>query len=389
VQDGLAAVSNDRGEPESTLAHEREALDARIAAYGADSEEAAGGYANLGFAFEGAGEFADAVDAYRRSHAEGIKHGSAQTARNAARLGNLGASEMMAGDLIQARIHLRGALAVFDQLGGKPSAGHVQLLQQHCLIELVTGSSIAAATCMRAADLARAAETTPGASTGRALRVHGMALMQAGDLDGARDVLAASQNLLAEGGPSTWQGRTDIALGELLLIKGNAIEAASELALGVKRLGAGYPAYLHSQGLALLALACRSAAAAPDCQGNSAETAHQSIERNAYRWNPLMLSAHVALARIDLDEGHADLAAARLESAIAHAGDPVEPSQPHLLNARLWLAVADTKVGQCDQARSTVRDVMAHASTEGGSGILLADARAALQATAACGRLTD
>lgn len=42
VEDGLAAVSNDRGDPAATLAHERSALDEPIAVYGAASEEAAG-----------------------------------------------------------------------------------------------------------------------------------------------------------------------------------------------------------------------------------------------------------------------------------------------------------------------------------------------------------
>ncbi|MEO7432367.1 MAG: protein kinase [Dokdonella sp.] len=386
VQDGLAAVSNDRGDPVATLAHERAALDARIAAYGVDSEEAAGGASNLAFALDGAGEFAEAVDAYRQAYAEGIKHGSAQFARNAVRLASLGASEMMMGNLGEARVHLRSALAVFDQLGGKPSAGHVQLIQQHCLVELVTGSSIATATCTHAVDLARGADETPGATTGRALRLQALSLMQSGDLDAAHKTLAASRILLAEKAPPTWQGRTDIALGEVLLIEGHASEAATELAIGVHRLGAGYPAYLHNHGLALLALACRSAPGTPACKGDTTGDALRSIDHDAYRWNPLLLSAHVALARIDLADGRADLAAARLQSAIDHAGVAVDPAQPYLLNARLWQAVAETRLHRCDGARHILSAVWPPAS---GSGVdrnpLLADALAALREAPTCG----
>jgi hypothetical protein len=103
-----------------------------------------------------------------------------------------------------------------------------------------------------------------------------------------------------------------------------------------------------------------------------------------------MLPTHVALARIDLAAGHADLAAMRLQTAIGHAANGVDPSQPYLSNARLWLAVADAQAGRCDQARAGVRDALARA----GKGVaephpLLADARAALRGSVGCERLSE
>jgi hypothetical protein len=79
------------------------------------------------------------------------------------------------------------------------------------------------------------------------------------------------------------------------------------------------------------------------------------LDENAYRWNPLLLPAQTALARIDLDAGRVDDAARRLRSAIAHAGEPVAETQPYLLAAKLWLAVADGRAKACEPAREAVR----------------------------------
>jgi serine/threonine-protein kinase len=390
VQDGLAAVTNSRGDPVQTLLHGREALAARIAAYGEASEEAGGGYANLGFALEGAGQFTDAAEAYRRAYAGRVAHGGAQTARSATTLGSLGASELMAGDVALARKHLRDALAVFDQLGGKPSAAHAHLVQQHCLAELVTASPLAQSTCARAVDIARRSDDgVPAIDTGLALRLQGLSLLQGGDVASARKALDSSQALLAEKGTPIWQGRTDIALGELALAEGKPAQAAQQLALGVQKLGAGYPPYLRSDGLALLALACRDTTTTPICQADAADVAHKQLEQDAYRWNPLLLAANVALARIDLADSHTDRAADRLRSAIEHAGDSLEPTQPYLLDARLWLAIADARAGRCDRARAGARDalvVVHHLAVNPHP--LLTPALAALNAVTSCGSLS-
>ncbi len=385
VEDALAQTSNDRGDRAATLAHERAGLAARIKAYGPASPKTIGGYANLGYALEGAGQFAEAAQMYRHVYAEYVRNGGAQTALSAVTLGTQGAAEMMAGDLVEARRHLRAAMAVFEQLGGKPPSAYVDLAQQHCLVELVTGSASAQAACARAVDLARQTDGTPAADTGRALRLLGISSLQSGDIAAARKALESSLTLLGKDTPPAWRGRSNIALGEVALVGGDAAQAAHELATGVQQLGSGYPAYLHGYGLALLALACHEAHAALDCHADSFEQARQQLEHDTYGWNPLLLGAHIALARIEIADSHADRAASRLQSAIDRASNSVDPAQSYLLDARLWLAVADAQLGRCDRAREGARTAAALArNLAANPHPLLIDADKALSASTQC-----
>ncbi|MEO7326921.1 MAG: serine/threonine-protein kinase [Dokdonella sp.] len=353
VEDGLAAVSNDRGDPAQALVHERAALDARIAHYGEDSGEADGGYANLAYALSGNARFAEAAVAYRRAYAGRVARGNARSARAASSLAALGDVEMMGGELGPARTHLRDALAVFDEIdaGGKASASHLSAIQYHCLVELATGSPLAQAVCVHALDLAR---TGANATLGRMQWLAGMEHLQSGDLAAARAALESSATLLTDA-PLPWQGRSDIARGELALVAGDAKAAAGFLARGVERHGQAYPHYLHGYGLALLALACAEASDATGCAGDTVAAAREVLDKDTYRWNPLLLPAQTALARIDLDAGQVNEAAQRLRIAIGRAGEPVAESQPYLLAAHLWLAVADARAGSCVSAREGAR----------------------------------
>ncbi|MEO5625308.1 MAG: hypothetical protein ABIQ70_04800, partial [Dokdonella sp.] len=349
VEDGLAAVCNDRGDPARALVHERAALDARILSYGEESGEADGGYANLAYALSGTARFAEAAVAYRRAYAGRVARGSARSVRAASSLAALGDVEMMGGELGPARNHLRDALAVFDEIdaGGKASASHLSVIQYHCLVELATGSPLAQGVCAHALDLAR---TGANATSGRMQWLAGLERLQSGDLAAAHVALESSATLLIDA-PLPWQGRADIARGELSLVEGDAKAAAGFLARGVERHGQAYPHYLRGYGLALLARACAEASDAAGCTGDTVSAAREVLDQDTYRWNPLLLPAQTALARIDLDAGRFGEAAQRLRSAIAHAGEPVAEAQPYLLAARLWLAVADARAGRCGTAR--------------------------------------
>jgi serine/threonine-protein kinase len=348
VEDALAVVRNDRGNPAQALVHERAALAARIARYGEDSAEADGGYANLAYALSGNAQFEEAAVAYRRAHAGRIARGGARGTPAASSLAALGDVETMAGDLGPARTHLRKALAVFDEIdaGGKASASHLSVIQYHCIVELATGSPLAHDVCAHALDLAR---NGADATLGRMQWLTGLERLQAGDLAAAHAALETSAKLLA-GAPLPWQGRADIARGELALVEDDAKAAVEFLARGVERHGRAYPHWLRGYGLGLLALACAQAKDAAGCAADPVGAARTVLDEDAYRWNPLLLPAQTALARIDLDAGHAGEAAQRLRTAIAHAGAPVAESQPHLVAARLWLAVADVRANACGTA---------------------------------------
>jgi eukaryotic-like serine/threonine-protein kinase len=354
LNDGLAALANDNGDPRKALAHERTALQTRIALYGDDSEEAMSGYANLGFALEGNGEFAQAADAYRRAYAARVARTGAQSSRSAGTLSGLGAAELMAGNLGIAQEHLRAAMSVFDGLGGKPRSAHVQSAQQACTAELALGSDSAAAACAHAVDVARRAEDPPGNSVGRALRLQGQQLLLAGDMAGARVALEESAMRFAADAPANWKGRTDVALGELMLREGDASAAVDVLARGVERLGRGYPPYLRRYGLAHLALACTLAKPAPAACGNAPlATAQAALTEDRYAFNPLLLPAHVALARSELAQGSdgIDAATRRLRRALTEAQrQGLSNSDPRVLEAQRWLAQIKTESGSLIEA---------------------------------------
>lgn len=386
LHDGLAAVANDNGNPALALAHERTALATRIALYGEDSESGLGGYANLAFALEGAGQFREAAEAYRRVYAARVALAGAQSSRSAGTLGALGASELMAGDLVPAQRHLREAMQVFDGLGGKPRAAHVQIAQQACTVEIAIGSDAAGASCAHAVDVARQAEPVPGNGVARALRLQGQQLLLAGAIDQAQAALDESAARFAADAPANWKGRTDVALGELKLRRGETAAAAALLARGVERLGEGYPRYLRRHGLALLALACaQQPGADAACTQQPYETAEALLVDDPYAFNPLLLPAHVALARVDLLRREDGKAQQRLRRAVAEAQKQQLPKHDvRLLDAQLWLALAGATADCASAQRDTAASLELAKTLPEPQRTWLADARAALREPLDC-----
>lgn len=72
----------------------------------------------------------------------------------------------------------------------------------------------------------------------------------------------------------------------------------------------------------------------------------------------MLLPAQIALARIDFAKARAPKAIDRLRAAIDHAESEVDPAQPRLLDARLWLASAQAIAGDCDTSRSGAKSAM-------------------------------
>jgi len=358
AHDGMSQMANDLGKPAQAVEYARISLAERIEIAGPDSDEAMGGHANVAFALEGIGDFTEAAKAYARVYQSRVALLGADNGRSAGTLGSLGAAELMAGELLKAQHDLRAAMQVFDGLGGKPRAGHVAVAQQACTVETVLGSRMAQAACAHAVELARASEDPPGNSVARALRVQGVQMLQNGDLEAAKLALDESAAMFTADAPANWRGRTDIAAGELALLRGDNGEASERLSRGIERLGAGYPPYLPRYGSALLALAC-AGVQTPHCLTHASAQAVSALDSDPYGWNALLLPAHIAVARIDLVAGDAKAATARLREAIREAQTQgLADDQRYLLSAQLWLAVSSVDSANCGVSRALARPVL-------------------------------
>jgi tetratricopeptide (TPR) repeat protein/predicted Ser/Thr protein kinase len=354
LYDGLAKVVNERGDPERALAYERQSLAARITELGADSESVSDGYYNLGYGLEAAGRFDEAVDAYRHAHEIDLKHMAPDSFDLTPALGGEGAAEVYAGHLREGREHLRSALKIADNVGSKPRETQTSFAEQLCFAELTIAPGDAVAACTKATQLDEVLFGVESARYGLVLRLDGMLAMERGDLALARTTFLQSTSLLAASDNAAWGGRTEIVLGELDLIEGRDADAIKVLTSGIQHFGKSYPPHLRRYGLALLALACNAVRSA-DCAADTFDRADAELSETAYRWNPIVLPANIALARVELAASRAPAAVARLNTAIEHAQSEVDPAQPRLLDARLWLAVAQAGAGQCDIARSGVK----------------------------------
>ncbi|MEO8804325.1 MAG: tetratricopeptide repeat protein, partial [Rudaea sp.] len=351
---GLMKLANEQGDPARALTYAQAALAQRIAEYGPDSQKAGTGYYDLGYALEATGQFDDAANAYRHVHEIDLLHLAPGSFDLMEGLGGEGAAELFAGQLHAGRDHLREALKIADHVGGKPRELQASYAEQLCFAGLTMAPAAADKVCARATQLDTAVFGATSARYGLGLRLTGMLAIERGELVGARATLNQSTALLATADNVAWRGRTAITLGEVDLIEGRNDEAVQALATGIEQFGKSYPPHLRRIGLALLALAC-DRAPAPNCPANAFEHAATELAAVAYQWNPMLLPAQIALARVDLAHARVAAASERLRTAIAHAENEVDSTQPRLLEARLWLADAEAAAGSCDTARASAQ----------------------------------
>jgi serine/threonine protein kinase len=357
LDDGLAKLVNEQGDPQRALGYVRAALDARIAAYGGESEKAGDGYYNLAYGLEAVGNFQEAADAYRHAHLIDVKNLPPDSFDLSQALAGQGAAEVYAGHFRNGRENLRNALAIADNVGGKPRETQVAYSEQLCFAELSMAPATASAACSKAMHMVEAVFGATSARYGLVLRLAAMLAIEHGDLVAARKMLEQSEARLKAGENIAWRGRSEITLGELDLIEGKNAEAMQLLANGIEHFGKSYPPHLRRHALALLALACVDGAAAI-CTSDLFARADAEIKAVSYRWNPLLLPAHIALAQSELASSHAPAAVERLQTAITQADAEVESTQPRLLEARIWLATAQAAAGHCEIAHSVARTTM-------------------------------
>jgi serine/threonine-protein kinase len=356
----MARIRVETGRPLEALPYARADLAARLALHGEDSEDAASGYNNLGFALQAVGRFDEAADAFRRTLAIDERAEDPQNLQRAISLGNLAQALYNGGRLVEAKSRFEQALALHDAVGLQAPPRHlIGQLAMLSATELALGELDAAGKALDR--LSYWAERMPANDTARLLAVMGRAqfALEAGKVEAATRELEPLESLLPAVPPSSrrWiEGRGDMLRAEIALLGTQPAVAVSLAASGVEKFDdQGYPPQPHRRGLTLLALACSESPAgqAPRCD-RAYEAAVAALAVEPYTEHPALLPAHTALARIEIARGDAGSAARRLQAALGAADrHGVDGSSPRLTEAGLWLAVALSRDGDCGGAART------------------------------------
>jgi serine/threonine-protein kinase len=395
LYDSLSGLADGRGDAKGALHYAQSGLAERLATFAPEDEKVAVGYNNLGFALDSTGDFAGAIDAYRRAHAIHQQRIGADAFETAIPLMGLGADEALGGQVRQGREDILQARAIFAMATGKPRQDQVRVARHLCAVETAMSSADAPASCDEALRLSEAVFGKANPNYAVALRARGALHIERGDFTAARSDLGASLDALATGAPKSWRGRSEMTLGELELLEGHGDEAVRILQSGLEAFGDGYPITSRFDTLAFLALAC-SESKAVACEAGAYEKASDTIAGRDYAWSAVLLRAHTALARVELHDGKPDSAVGRLRQAIDHARSEVASTSPRLAASRLWLAIALARSGDCEGARATIDAVHAMPERAGASSAsdldghpLLKAARTALAAERACALSTS
>ena len=368
LDDGLAELADRRGEHALALQHEQRALAERIAHFGADSAKAATGYNNVAISLDMSGRHADAIEAFRHSYAIHLAREGADSFETANARSNLATAEMMAGRLRAAHADFLAAEPVFEAAPNNRRNRNVQYWQSRCLLAVGIGGADELSTCQRAAQLAKdILSATAVRLRARALRVDAQMRVDRGDFAAARADLQQADALLADSGDALSLGVDGYLRAELDAVQGDADAAALGLARALERIGRNFPEYLRLNALAARALVCarRAAVVEPACPRDAVAQARGELDADANPWNPWLLRAHIALARIDLEAGRSEAAADRLRRASANAAPEVDPAQLNLLLAQAWLAAAERRTGKCAASDALRREVRETARAQG------------------------
>ncbi len=356
LYDGLAILADNRGQHEVGVRYERAALAERLARFGADDLRVSVGYNNLALSLDLSGRYDEALDAYRRSYETALAAAGPDSFDTAIPLNNLAQAELSAGHLRDARKNFERVAALFSAPPNDKRDRNVEHLQTRCLLEATIDPAGAGEVCARTVHLAEEIFGTNSINYSRALRHTALWKIEQGALADARQDLMQASSLLGPNSSPVLIGRIELAMGEIDLIEGGRPAAVRQLEAGLRHMGQGYPSYARLNGVALLALACDSRNGRPtQCAVDTFEKAKTAIDAHAQRWSPMLLRAHIALARVDLARGNARPAHERLRSANAHAENEMESTHPRLLEARLWLALADADAGDCERAKAGAR----------------------------------
>jgi serine/threonine-protein kinase len=351
VLDNLAIVELDRGHTEAALKFERDALDARVRAFGPQARETATGYNNLGYGLEAAGRFDEAASAYQRSYEIDLKYREPESYPVLGGLANWGSALERAGHVARARDLFARALLGMEKIGGKPRLTKIVTAQKLCAADTMLFDTAAAARdCARMFAIDAEASGQAAAVHADSLRMETRRLLAAGRLGEAREM--ARRALDAYGDARESLTRRGLLLGtraEIAWLEADAA-AARDDALAARALTAAHRN--SSVGIAadgLTALACAAAPSAA-CPADIDSTFAAEVERNAANPHPRMLLAWTALARRQLARGDAAHALATLDRGIESIRGEVGNDNALLRTALAWRSVALAAQGRCTEA---------------------------------------
>lgn len=389
LYDGLAIVADTKGSHEIALDYERRALDERIAHYGLESAKAATGYNNIAISLNMSGHHDEAIEAFHHSYAIHMAQEGPDSFETAIARRNLAFTELQAGQLRAARADFLAVEPLFDAPPNNKRNRNAAYWQDRCQLAIAMGAEQAKQTCAHALQLTKQVFSPDNVQwNARALRLDAQLKMELGDVDDARRDLQQANSLLTPGGDAVALGIDEYLLAVLDLAGDDSTQAAQGFAKSVDHLGHAFPAYLRVNALSARALACAGTTtpSGATCPKDSLVTARAELDAQGNPWNPLLLPGNIAIARVDLLQGHAGAAANRLNSAVAHAVSEVDATQISLLSARIWLAIAATDAGNCDRAtieRQAAVDAIHRSGLDDHP--LLAAALAGLRQTKPCG----
>lgn len=359
----LARLETEKGLPERSLHYAQRDVAARIAHYGRDHGSVASGYNNLGYALEAVGRFDEAIVAYEEALALDERHRDARSLQRAFPLGNLAQAEFNAGRLRAARDHFTEVLALHADVAlEKPTRillGQLAMLSE---TEMALGELAAAERSV--ARLLQLAQRTLPTEADRAIAARQAAKLafEQGRVAEARSgdlALSALIESFTDDARMRSESRRELHLGEITLFDGQPEQAAGLLTRGLAGLQHVYPPYISRHGQALLALACALAPEA-SCPGDPYRAAAEALASPPYLDHPALLGAQVALARVEINLGHVEVAIARLRAGIQAAGErDVVAGSPRLGQAHAWLAIALARNGDCARAAHAWADAAA------------------------------
>jgi serine/threonine protein kinase/tetratricopeptide (TPR) repeat protein len=356
----LGAVENSEGHGEAALDLAREALAEQIATWGPDDPRVGIGYNDVASALEGLERYDDAIPAWRKTWQFELAHFGPSSNEATLALAGLASSAFRAGYWTQAHDLFAQALAMYARNGARPQLTQVYAAQKACVLEgLRADAASAQARCGQAQAWSAGGFGADSALHGDSLEATAFGDVETGDLAGARKLFDATRPLYGSDPANRMRvGRADSELAAIALLEGQPARARELLPQAIA--GLRTRKYLMPPLIAeaRLLLACTQASG-PQCPASLSATVDHDLAAVASRRDPQLLWVHTLLAQVELEQGKADRAKARLAAAIPRAGRELPPAHPRQIAAQLWLAVASARSGDCATAAMTAQAAQA------------------------------
>ena len=356
----LGAVENSEGHGEAALDLAREALAEQIATWGPDDPRVGIGYNDVASALEGLERYDEAIPAWRKTWQFELAHFGPSSNETTLALAGWASSAFRAGYWTQAHDLFAQALAMYARNGARPQLTQVYAAQKACVLEgLRADAASAQARCGQAQAWSAGGFGADSALHGDSLEATAFGAVETGDLAGARKLFDAARPLYGSDPANRMRvGRVDSELAAIALLEGQPARARELLPQAIA--GLRTRKYLMPPLIAeaRLLLACTQASGA-QCPASLPATVDHDLAAVASRRDPQLLWVHTLLAQVELEEGKAGEAKARLAAAIPRAGRELPPAHPRQIAAQLWLAVASARSGDCATAARTAQAAQA------------------------------